>query len=151
MPPHCIASIRQVIDGTRTSVPIRSIFCNFSLKGSLASGLSARLGKLTAIRTKTIAPSGKLIPKQARQLKASIKAPPIIGELIIAILPPALAMPVNSGLLCSGKECVIIVRNPAFRPLAPRPARARPTMNILEVVAIVHSSEPNSKIAREAK
>lgn len=149
IPPHCIASIRHVMDGTRTSVPIRSILFNFSPNGSLVSELSTRFRKPDAIRAKTMAPSGRLMPRQARQLYASIKAPPIIGELTIAIVSPAPVTPVKSGLLCNGKEYVMIVKAPPVRPLLPRPARARPTMNCFELEANVHSSEPHSKMARE--
>ena len=50
-----------------------------------------------------------------------------------------------------GVQLEIIVRVPLTIPAEPRPATARPTINITEDVAVPQSRDPNSKIPKKAR
>lgn len=53
-------------------------------------------------------------------------------------------MLIATGCLWIGNECRSTINIPAWNALAPNPAMLRPTMNILDVLANVHRSDPSS-------
>lgn len=50
-----------------------------------------------------------------------------------------------------GAQPEIMVMAPNIIPAAPKPATARPTINIAEETAAPQSTDPSSKIAKKAK
>jgi hypothetical protein len=82
VPPHWRARRRQVMLGMINRVPSKSSFCSFWRNDSCGSdGGGAGSLKPKKIRSIERAQSGKFIPKQARQLKESLNAPPMTGAL----------------------------------------------------------------------
>ena len=79
-------------------------------------------------------------------MKASIKAPPTIGADTRPNDEKVKTALVTIGCFDKGKQCRRILMVPPEIELVPRPATARPRMNIFEVVAKVHNREPNSKV-----
>jgi len=55
------------------------------------------------------------------------------------------------GRRANGIDPAAIVRAPFWRPEAPIPATARPTINIFEDEAMPQRREPNSKTAKNAR
>jgi hypothetical protein len=55
------------------------------------------------------------------------------------------------GRLSLGTQLEIIVSAPIIIPAAPKPATARPTMNIDEEAAAPQSKEPSSKIPKKVR
>jgi len=55
------------------------------------------------------------------------------------------------GRLANGTDPATIVRPPFWRPAVPKPATARPIINIFEDEAMPQSKEPNSKTAKKVK
>ena len=94
---------------------------------------------------------GRLIPKQARQLNQSIKAPPSTGA---HDRPTLCAVPdqVNhEDRLWTGNRWVIKAMVELSIALTPSPHMARPMMNILDDWASVQSKDPETKTVRPAK
>lgn len=79
LPPHCKAIMKHVIDGTITKVSRMFIRFSFSFNGSAVSGFGSGSLKPYHVRATHSKPNGMLIPKHARQLNASISAPPTTG------------------------------------------------------------------------
>lgn len=90
------------------------------------------------------------MPKQARQLNLSISAPPTRGAQHTPTLWDALARLSHSDLLWEGKRWVIRMMTPLPTPLIPKPAVARPTMNIFDVYANVQMMDPSVKMTMPA-
>ena len=57
--------------------------------------------------------------------------------------------PVNMGLFLGSAEKAMMVYAPEPMPAAPRPAMARPTMNMADEVATAQINEPTSKMPRK--
>lgn len=146
IPPHWRAIKKHVIAGTTRIVPRGSSRLSFSFVGRLVSGLLTGSWNPYHVKATQSAPNGILIPKQARQLNASIKAPPIIGAETRPTDEKTVTELVTIGCFDKGKQCLRILMLPPCKELVPRPAIARPRMNIFELVANVHSREPNSKV-----
>ena len=148
MPPHCKPSRRHVIAGTRNSVPTGSICRSFCQEERLLIPSLGGVGSSThqAVNNMARGHNGMLMPKHARQLKASIRTPPRRGahERPIACVIPE--RPIQSDLLCDGNICAIKVMPPADNALVPRPAIALPTMNTGEEVAKVQMMDPRRKM-----
>lgn len=64
------------------------------------------------------------------------------------------AMPnieVNKGRFRRGTSGIVIIIEPEKTPADPKPATARPTMNVGELGAAAHSAEPASKTTIERR
>lgn len=134
--------------GTTRTVLNRSRHLTFSAKVRLLFGFLIGSSKKYAVKAITSGHNGRLIPKHALQLKASMSTPPITGAHESPILRVATFKLNQIDRLCDGKRCVISVREPIPNPLIPRPHMPRPMMNNMEVCAKVHTRDPNPKVVR---
>lgn len=96
----------------------------------------------------------------------SVREPPTTGPIKIPIWPIDIMTPINAnrcqfmyppeasnlpGRLWSGALALIIVNAPLVMPDDPNPATVRPIINIFELTAAPHSTDPNSKMPRKAR
>lgn len=92
-------------------------------------------------------PKGMLMAKQALQLNASIRAPPIMGAVTRPMDEQALTRLMAMGSFETGKQCLMSFRPPPWMALVPTPAIDLPKMNMWELWEKVQSKDPSSKTA----
>ena len=135
-----------MIAGTTNNVLMILIRFSFSLKGKEIWGFGIGSRNPYAVNAMHKAPRGRLIPKQARQLKASVKTPPMNGADTNPIdWKPPITAPTRPSL-ARGKQCLRILYFPVLIAQEPMPAIARPMTKAFELGANVHSSDPASKM-----
>ena len=74
-----------------------------------------------------------------------MKAPPSNGPTTLATPNTAPIRPCHKGLFFKDTTAIITMIAPFIMPALPRPAIARPTMNMDELVAAPQTAEPTSK------
>ena len=164
VPPHWRARRRQVMLGMMRRALGRSRRVSFwrivvgEEEDSSAAAVAAGTGGLcvgsrnpTAMNSSAIAERGRLIPKQARQEKRSMRAPPSGGALTSAMDWMPLTMANQRGRFCKGKSLLRMVTAPLEMPAEARPERARPKMKVREVGARVQIREARAKRAVEVR
>lgn len=75
LPPHCNASNKAVIDGTKIAVPSKYNLASFAFRGSENFGLTGGFSKRKPTTTKVTATRGRLIQKHHLQDRLSVKTP----------------------------------------------------------------------------
>jgi len=80
-----------------------------------------------------------------------VKAPPTTGPHARPSWPIPMLIPWNNGRRSLGTQLAMVVRQPVNRPEEPRPAMARPRMNIVDDCAAPHMADPSSKTKKKAR
>lgn len=80
-----------------------------------------------------------------------MKAPPMSGPKATPSCPMAIFVAMNKGCRCGGRTAATTVNAPLMMPDAPKPAMARPTINIADDWAAPQIAEPTSKMKKNAK
>lgn len=139
--------------GAKSKKPMRSNFFRIVSRTELLTlGRRGPCGTFwNPMSRATRAPQGRLMKKHHLQVAYCVSAPPMRGPRAIPICPKPIMAPMAAGRLCRGKRIASIVSPPFWRPEPPMPARARPTMSMLDDWATAQMREPNSKKAKKAR
>lgn len=163
-PPHWSARIRQQRAPRKTIVPRKSRCLALALRLNERSSLSVPFSRKNARRrTNTGPPIGRLlceisvsqspsrvletvyIQKHHLQLRLSVKAPPMTGPMHTETPNTLITMPMNNGLRSNSTAYPMMAKAPCSTPAAPRPATARPTINVGEFGAAAQMMDPTGR------